>query len=154
MADVATVADVMTLTIKAALAPMQAQLATLTEKCAQLASLAADVPALRERLAVAEARPAVPGPPGPAGLTPELTVSQDADDPRVLTFGTKGGGPWGTVRLTTPRYCGPYKAAESYALGDQVTHSGSLWTCTADKPARPGTNESGWKLTVKNGDVG
>lgn len=154
MADAVTMADVVTLTVKAALAPLQMQLATLTERCAQLAHVAADVPALRERLAVAEARPAVPGPPGPAGVTPELTVSQDADDPRVLTFGTKGGGTWGTVRLTTPRYCGSYKGAESYSLGDQVTHSGSLWTCTAEKPARPGTTDSGWRLTVKNGDVG
>lgn len=155
MADSVTMADVITLTVKAALAPVQMQLATLTERCAQLASVAADVPALRERLAVAEARPPVPGPPGPTGTVTasDLTVTQDADDPRLLTFGLKSGGTWGTVALPTTRYCGQYKGDRTYTLGDQTTHQGSLWTCTAANPSRPGGSDSGWQLTVKQGAV-
>ena len=127
-----------------------------------LAMKAALSPVL-ERLAALEARPALPGPPGPAGtdgqdgtpgVTAEaLTVAQDAEDDRVLVFGVKCGDtvtPWGTVRLSVPRYCGVYDTARTYTAGDQVTCAGSLWSCQATTNMRPGSGE-GWTLQVKRG---
>jgi len=140
-------------------------MADLSERLADtvlLAMKAALSPVL-ERIAALEARPAVPGPPGPPGADGQdgipgvtadaLTVAQDGDDERVITFGVKAGDtvtPWGTVRLTLPRYCGVYDTARTYTAGDQVTHAGSLWSCTATTNMRPGGG-SGWVLQVKQG---
>ena len=54
------------------------------------------------------------------------------------------------MRLTLPRYCGVYDTARTYTAGDQVTHAGSLWSCTATTNMRPGGG-SGWVLQVKQG---
>ena len=140
-------------------------MADLSERLADtvlLAMKAALSPVL-ERIAALEARPAVPGPPGPAGADGKdgeagvtadaLTVAQDGEDERVITFGVKAGDTvtsWGTVRLTLPRYCGVYDTARTYTAGDQVTHAGSLWSCTATTNMRPGGG-SGWVLQVKQG---
>jgi hypothetical protein len=157
---------IVALAIKAALAPLQAQLAALLERGeaqqARLAVLEPAVATLRERVAVAEARPPVPGPPGADGATgadgftpDELTVSQDPDDERVITLGYRRGDQVkhiGTVRLQAPRYCGVYDKARAYLPGDQVTHAGSLWHCHAPTRSKPGEGDDGWQLQVKRGE--
>jgi hypothetical protein len=144
--------EVVALAIKAALAPLQAELAVLK-------ALLPDVGALRERLAVVEARPPVPGPPGAPGADglscDELVASQDAEDDRVVTLGYRRGDVTktiGTLRLSTPRYCGRYEAERAYLPGDQVTHAGALWHCHAPTRTRPGDTDDGWQLQVKRGD--
>jgi hypothetical protein len=153
-----------TLAIKAALAPLQERSAALAEKCAHLeASLAAVAPelmTLRERAAVLETRAPIAGPPGAAGAdgfsADELTVSQDAEDDRLVTLGYRRGDVTktiGTLRLSTPRYCGVYDQTRVYTKGDQVTYTGSLWVCQATTRTRPGGPEDGWTLQVKRGEA-
>jgi hypothetical protein len=170
MPDVsAATAERVALAIARATAPLVERQAVLVERCAaleaRLALLAPDVSTLRERVAVVEARPAVPGPQGPAGppgadgLTLDaLTVAQEAEDPRVLTLGYRCGDvakTIGTVRFALPLYCGTFSANRKggYVPGDQVTYASSLWTCTAPTTVKPGTSEA-WTLQVKRGEAG
>jgi len=60
-------ADVLVLAIKSALGPVQATQAALQTQIAGLEARLGDVGALRERLAVLETRPLLPGPPGEPG---------------------------------------------------------------------------------------
>lgn len=155
MRNLEDLAEGVRLMIKASQMPLQVQVATLTEKCAHLATLAADVPMLRERLAVAEARPALPGPPGPPGSDglglDHLTAVQDPADERIVTLQVARGDQVkviSTLRFAVPRFCGAYKGDRTYAPGDQVQQNG-LWICETANPGRPGAPESGWKLQVK-----
>ena len=144
--------EVVALAIKAALAPLQAELAVLK-------ALLPDVGTLRERLAVVEARPPVPGPPGPAGADgfgcDELVATQDGDDDRVITLAYRRGEmtkALGVVRLSTPRFCGVWERDRAYLPGDQVTHKGGLWHCHTPTRMTPGDGTDGWQLQVKRGD--
>jgi hypothetical protein len=159
MPEISTAAaEVVALAIAKAVAPLQAQIATLTEKSLQFAALVPDVAQLRERVAAAEARPPVPGPPGAPGVdgftVDEITVAQDPDDARVLQLGYRRGDlakGIGTVRLPVPAYCGVYERERAYLPGDQVTHAGALWHCHAPTRATPGDDGDGWQLQVKRG---
>lgn len=162
MRDAEKLADTVLLAMRAELAPVHERqthaAARVAETLAELQQLRLDVAQLRERVAVAEARPPLPGPPGPPGLdgfTPdEITVSQDADDERVLTLGYRRGEiakSIGVVRLQAPRYCGVYERTRGYLPGDQVTHAGALWSCHTPTHARPGDGDD-WQLQVKRGN--
>jgi hypothetical protein len=153
--DPSPTGSVFALALKAALAPVLARLELHTEK---LAAIEPVLGTLRERLAVSEARPPVPGPPGPAGADgvslDELTVSQDPDDERIVTLGCHRGAQTktlGTLRFTIPRYCGTYEEGRVYSPGDQVTQAGGLWHCHATTRSKPGTGGDGWTLQVKRG---
>ena len=157
-------ADSVIAIIKAAVAPLVAELGTLDAKTAALETLVAS---LRERVAVAEAREPLPGPVGPAGrdgldgvdgadgfTCDELTVVQAVDDERLVTLSYHRGTEIktiGTIRFSTPRYCGVYAAGRRYTKGDQVTYAGSLWHCSAATMTKPGGEASGWTLQVKRG---
>jgi len=102
MGDAERLADTVLLVMRTELAPMRERMIGLVERNAALQTevitLRADVGQLRERVAVAEARPGPPGPAGAdgkdgaAGVTADaLTVTQDGEDERVLTFGVKAG---------------------------------------------------------------
>jgi hypothetical protein len=149
------------LALKAALGPLEARLALLTERVATLEPL---VGTMRERVAVTEAREPIPGPPGPAGADgakgadglgcDALVLDQDDADAGLLTLAyTKGDArvPLGTVRLPIVRYSGVYEAGRAYVKGEQVTYQGSLWHCEAPTRERPGTDGDGWVLQVKRG---
>ena len=155
MPDTATMADVVTLTIRAALAPVQAQQAVLAEKCTRLEAEVATLNALRERMAVVETRPGLPGLPGKDGADgiglDQLVAVQDPADCRVVSLQVQHGDSVKTIstlRFAVPHFCGDYKADRSYAPGDEVRQNG-LWLCETANPGRPGTPESGWKLLVK-----
>jgi len=168
MGNAAAVADLVAMTIRAALAPLQAQNAVLAERCATLdARLAGVEPAvtlLRERLAVTETRSFIPGPPGKDGANgadglscDELVATQDPSDDRLITLAFRRGEQVkaiGTLRLSTPRYLGTYEDGKAYTPGDQVTHRGSQWHCNTATSARPGEGASGWILQVKAGRDG
>ena len=150
------------LAIKAALGPVLERQAVLMEKCtrleAELATVRPELAALRERAAVLETRPLVPGPPGPAGADgftcDELTIGQDPEDERLLTLHYRRGTlikTLGTLRLHFPRYCGVYDSARVYTKGDQVTHAGALWTAHEPTRSKPGAGDDGWTLQVKSG---
>lgn len=53
-----------------------------------------------------------------------------------------------------PRYCGVWKADESYQPGNMTTDHGALWYCNQTTTARPGSGAgSGWSLAVKSGSI-
>ena len=53
------------------------------------------------------------------------------------------------------KYRGAWDDETDYHLGNFVTHSGSLWHCTApSRGKRPGINPEQWQLAVKRGDDG
>jgi hypothetical protein len=158
-------ADRLALHVQRAVAPLQASYAALDLRCkmleTQVAAQVAELGPLRERVAVAEARAPLPGPPGPPGVdgwTPdEITATQDADDDRLVTLSYRRGEQVktiGTLRLSTPRYCGVYDETKGYTAGDQVTYKGSQWHCHTATSARPGEGASGWVLQVKCGRDG
>ena len=151
----------MVLLIKATIAPLQAQCAALESRCKGYETQLADLGVLRERVAVTEARAPIPGPPGPSGADgwspDDLVATQDADDDRLVTLAYRRGDQvktFGTLRLTTPRYCGVWDEAKGYHVGDQVTYQGSQWHCHTATSARPGEGASGWTLQVKCGRDG
>jgi hypothetical protein len=154
-------ADRIALLIKATIAPMQAQVAALEQRCKAYETQLADLGVLRERVAVTEARAPLAGPPGPPGADgwspDDLVATQDPDDDRLITLAYRRDGQVktiGTLRLSTPRYCGVYDFAKSYSPGDQVTYQGSQWHCHTATSARPGDGVTGWTLQVKCGRDG
>jgi hypothetical protein len=159
-----TLARVVALTVKAAIAPEQARSAALdralTESRAELATL-------RERLAVLEARAPLPGPPGPAGADgvpgadglsiDALEAVQAPEDGRLVTLRYRAGDVTkdvGTWRFPVPVYCGVYQSGGRYEPGDMVTWSGSQWHCNSVTSERPGLGNPTWTLAVKCGRDG
>lgn len=150
------------LAIKAALGPVLERQAVLMEKCtrleAELSTVRPELVALRERAAVLESRPSAPGSCGPAGADgwspDEITVIQDPEDRRVLTFSFRGGEivKKAVVRLCTPEFCGKWKSDRAYLPGDEVLLDGGLWRCETPTRARPGRPDDGWVLVVKSTD--
>jgi hypothetical protein len=154
-------ADRLVLLVKASLGPLQAQCAALEQRCKTLELQLADVGMLRERVAVTESRAPLPGPIGPPGADgfscDELVATQDPADERLITLAYRRGEQTktiGTLRLSTPRYCGVYDETKGYSPGDQVTFRGSQWHCHTATSARPGDGASGWTLQVKCGRDG
>jgi hypothetical protein len=91
-----------------------------------------DLGAIRERVALVEAREPVAGPPGPMG------------PPGV---DGKDGAPG-------LRYLGVFVEGKAYEPGDGVTWAGSMWHCNAATATRPGDTAKAWTLTVKRGRDG
>jgi len=161
MRDLEGFAEVVRLTIKAALAPEQARSTLLASA---LTEARAEVTLLRERLAIVEAREPVPGPPGPAGqdgaafTAGELECVQAPDDPRLVTLQFRRGElvtPAGSLHFRgVPVFCGVHQAGARYEPGDIVTAQGSLWHCNAATSDRPGTGAAAWTLAVKCGRDG
>lgn len=154
-------ADRVVLLVKAAMAPVQAKCAALDAQCQSFEQQLRELGPLRERVAVAEARAPQPGPAGPPGAdgfsADEITATQDATDERLITLAYRRGEQTktiGTLRLSTPRYCGVYDGAKAYVPGDQVTYKGSQWHCHTATSATPGEGASGWVLQVKCGRDG
>src|SRR5215510_10212518 len=125
------IADLIVMTVKAALAPILADVAAVRTQLAAVTDLQKDVAAMRERVAVAEVRP---GPAGPAGANgadgfgfDDLSVTYDGDRTLTLTF--QRGDQRKAFPLTLPflHYQGVYQDGKMYAPGDVVTHAGSAW---------------------------
>jgi hypothetical protein len=139
--DPQALADVVVLAVKTALAPVQATLAAVQTQVATLERRVQDdaaskeLGALRERVAVVESRPPVPGPPGAPG-----PAGQDGQN----------GAP-GTPGLS---FEGVYQDGKSYDLGHLVTYGGSSWHCNEPTTTKPGDGSKAWTLMVKRGRDG
>jgi hypothetical protein len=163
-----TLAELIVLTVKDAIAPLRAdlarvelELASLRGRGAAVERLDETVGQLRERLAGLEARPPVPGPRGADGLdglngadglgVDDLTASVDGD--RVLVLRWRRGELVKTlpIELPIPVYQGAYTSAKSYRPGDVVTFDGSAWHCEVVTSSRPGDGSRAWQLMVKKG---
>lgn len=155
-------------TIKAALAPLRADVARLEGRLeaaaaplATLEALRSELTAARERIASLEARPPVPGPPGRDGADgldglngygfDDLEASYDGDRTIALTFTRGPSVKTFAFDLPIPRYQGIYQAAAAYTPGDVVTWNGSAWHCKQPTSSRPGENGAAWQLMVKAG---
>jgi hypothetical protein len=55
-------------------------------------------------------------------------------------------------RRPTMRYCGVWRAEETYSVGDFVTRQGSLWHCWEhNMGVCPGSGNNAWQLAVQHG---
>ena len=145
--DTDALATVIVTTVKAATAPLVAEIAEL-----------------RLQLAHIESRPPVPGPAGERGVPGErgadglgfddMAVEYDGDRTLTLAF-TRGSErkafphvmPW-------PRYRGEYQAGHAYTVGDVIRHGGSAWHCMAPTTLAPADNRDEWALMVRRGRDG
>lgn len=122
MPQLEDLATVVGLAMKAATAPVVAEVSTLTR----------DLATLRAELADLKARPPVPGPPGADGAPGRDGTPGEKGDPGL-------------------RYRGVYQDATAYALGDVVTWAGGAWHCNAATVEKPGDASQVWTLIVKRG---
>lgn len=98
----------------------------------------------------------VVGPEGAAGLGfDDVRVEHDGERKFFLVFERgderRKHGPY-TVPAIIGR--GIYEQGKEYEPGDAVTHRGSMWLATEKTSSVPGTQESGWALSVKKGRDG
>jgi hypothetical protein len=130
-------ADVISLAVQTATAPLVTEVRELRARSARLVvleqnlammqqsytALVAEAAALTDRVKELEARPPTPGPPGPQG-------------------------PQGEAGM---RYLGVFQRGARYSVGDFVTCGGSMWHC--DKPTEDAPREGAhdWTLAVKHG---
>jgi hypothetical protein len=113
------------------LAVAEARLASL-EGRVQDDALTKELGGLRERVAVIEVRPVLPGPPGDPG-----PPGRDGAD--------------GKAGLT---YQGVYQDGKQYDVGDVTTWAGSTWHCNESTETKPGDGSKAWTLMVKRGRDG
>lgn len=98
-------------------------------------SLSKELGHLRERVAVVEVRPSLPGPPGEPGLPGQ--PGKDGQD--------------GTAGLS---FEGVYQEGQTYEKGHLVTWAGSSWHCNEPTTSKPGDGSKAWTLMVKRGRDG
>lgn len=147
--DLEGIAELVVQTVDTAQGPVVARVAALETATATAAArleelafirlaletLRAESAAVRERVAVIETRPPVPGPagkdgePGPAG-------KDGADGKPGLA------------------YVGVYQDGKAYEPGECATWAGSLWHCNEATRSRPGDGAAAWTLVVKRGRDG
>lgn len=108
--------------------------ASVEETKRAVADLAKDVSSLRERVAVVEVRPPVPGPPGEPG--PPGKDGLDGKD--------------GSAGLS---FEGVYQEGQTYEKGMLATWAGSSWHCNESTASKPGESKA-WTLMVKRGRDG
>ena len=99
-----------------------------------VADYAKENAALRERIAILEAKPPMPGPPGEPG-----PAGKDGDP--------------GKPGL---EYMGVFQPGKDYDKGQCVTWDGSVWHCNEPGAAFTGPRDGakGWTLMVKRGQAG
>lgn len=115
-----------------AIATAAARLEPLVALAGVLEAVRGELATVRERIAVLETRPPVPGPagePGPPG-------KDGADGKPGLA------------------YVGVYQDGKAYEPGELVTWAGSCWHCNEATRTRPGDGSPAWTLAVKRGRDG
>jgi hypothetical protein len=118
-----------------------------------------DVATVRERVAVVEVKPLIPGPVGPAGRDgvdgvgfDDLIVEHDGE--RAFTFKCVRGDvvkALGTFTLPIPIYRKVWIEGRTYEPCDRVTWAGSEWHCETATTTKPGDGSKAWVLSVKHG---
>jgi hypothetical protein len=157
-------ADVVIETIILALAPARARFAEIDERFGRVAMETAllvtrELGAMRERVAVVEVKPLIPGPIGPAGRDgvdgvgfDDLIVEHDGE--RTFTFKAVRGDvvkALGTFTLPIPIYRKVWIEGRTYEPCDRVTWAGSEWHCETATTTKPGDGSKAWVLSVKHG---
>jgi hypothetical protein len=137
--DVDALADLVLDTMQAALSPvlervavLQTQVERLAVAEAAVADLSKEVVGLRERAAVLETRPLLPGPAGQDGAP----------------------GPAGKDGTPGLEYCGVFVEGHAYDRGQLVTWAGAGWHCNEPTTTKPGEGSKAWTLMVKKGKDG
>ena len=137
--------------VKTALTPVVSRLRAVE-------TAAADVRPVVERIASLEARPPVPGPPGPAGADglgfDDLAVEYDGERTIVVKWARGDVEREKSIKLPAMLYRGVYVPGRLYDRGDVVTWAGSLWHANAETTTRPGDGAPAWTLAVKRGRDG
>jgi hypothetical protein len=143
--DVAALADVIEVVVKAALGPVMSRLRALETAAIDTANTVASI----------GARPPIPGPTGPAGADglgfDDYAI--DFDGERTVTHRWARGDARmeHVIKLPTMIYRGVYVGGKVYDRGDCVTWAGSLWHCNVETTTRPGDGSPAWTLAVKRG---
>ena len=142
---------------KAALAALQATIAQVEAKAVpaldrRLETLLADVGAVRERIAAVEVKTLQPGPPGPPGKDGIDGLGFDdldcVDDGTGVALQFRRGDEVKTFPLPVPYDRGTFKAEETYGKGACV-NDGGYWTAkAATKGIRPGNGATPWRLLM------
>jgi hypothetical protein len=132
MFDPEAFADLLLDTVDRALGPILTRIATLEARGGQDDAFTKELGGLRERVAILEVRPVLPGPPGDPG-----PPGRDGVD--------------GKAGLT---YCGVFVDGKAYELGDVTTWAGSTWHCNEPTETKPGDGSKAWTLMVKRGRDG
>jgi hypothetical protein len=165
--------------VREKLATVETELRTLPKAAAtdvsplleKFEALGTEVNALRERVAVAEMRQLIQGPPGHDGRDgipgrdgkdgldglgwDDLNVSQV--DERTFTVKCLRGlqvKELGTLTFPVQIYRGVYVEGKTYDKGDGVTYGGSEWHCNETTTTKPGDGSKSWTLKVKRGRDG
>jgi len=142
--------------------------AELTPLSTSVTDLTKDVGAIRERLAVAETRAGVPGPPGQDGEAGADGLgledfSVDFDGERTFTLKYSRGErvkTAGAFTLPVLIYRGVYAEGKTYQAGDVVSYAGNAWHCKRETTIKPDYMGQGpqpkdfWTLMVKEGRAG
>lgn len=159
------------------LSPVLDRLMALELKAAEItpflsmpAQLSQAIGDLRERIAVAEVKAPIAGPPGPAGKDGTNgkdgkdgvdglgfdDLSVDFDGERTIDLKFERGSQKKSFPITLPylRYLGVYQEGKAYTKGDVVTWAGSTWIVGEDTTARPGDGSKAYTLAVKKGRDG
>jgi hypothetical protein len=140
----------------AALLPIVARLETVDARVNDLA--VKELGTLRERVAVVETRPPVPGPPGPPGKdgvsVKDLDLSYDGARRFTVKLLNDDAPQERSIMLAGILMHRGVWAAGGYEAGDVVTWSGGSWHCTAaTTTGKPGESPD-WVLIVKRGRDG
>lgn len=118
--------------VRAALGEVATRVQVLDTHLAGLTHGVTEIGLMRERLAVLETRPPLPGPPGPAGQ--DGAPGQD-------------GSPGLEFR-------GVFLEGQAYDRGHLVTWAGASWHCNEATTTKPGDGSKAWTLMVKKGRDG
>ncbi len=150
-------ADAVARVINAAIAPVVERVKSLEQ--ARDAAVAAEA-TLRERVAVVEVKPLIPGPSGTDGKDGadgrdgfDLKAFHVALEPdmRTLHFTFGDGEQTKEARVKVPWLLdrGVYQNAQPYEPGDMVSWDGSGWVAREETAARPGASGPAWRLFFK-----
>jgi hypothetical protein len=121
--------------VRTALADVATRVQTVETQMAGVTPAVTAIGALRERVAVLETRPALPGPPGADGA-PGPAGKDGADGTPGLIFR------------------GVFVDGQIYERGHVVTYAGSSWHCNDTTTTKPGDGSRAWVLLVKRGRDG
>lgn len=155
------------------LVTMSAKSSDLSAISASTSDIAKDISLLRERVAVVEVKPLLPGPAGKDGLNGKdgangLNGKDGADGLGVDDFIAEHDGERtftlkyargervkaiGTFTVPSEIYRGVFVDGRTYTRGDCVTWGGSEFHCNEDTTAKPEQSKA-WTLKVKRGRDG
>jgi hypothetical protein len=121
--------------VRAAVGDVATRVQVLDAHVSGLAAGVTDLGAMRERLAVLETRPPMPGPAGQDGA-PGAPGPPGADGTPGLVFR------------------GVFVDGQIYDRGHLVTWAGSSWHCNSTTTTKPGEGSKAWTLMVKRGRDG